>query len=149
MPMVYIWTHEGKSEQRLQAISQGVHAAMVDVLKVTEDTYDHFINTLPHGHMVYDRNYCGVARSDDMVFIHFFFNKRTPELNARFFDAVADELAARAQLDRADLIMSITEVAPENWWAQGRTVDPVTGYDSRMQVDKDGNGVARAPAGEP
>lgn len=145
MPMVYIWTHEGKNEERLNAISQGVHAAMVNVLKVTEDTYDHFINTLPHGRMVYDRNYCGVPRSDEMVFIHFFFNARTPELKARFFEAVADELAARAQLSRADLIMSITEVAPENWWAQGREVDPVTGYDKRMQVDKDGN--ARAPAG--
>lgn len=145
MPMVYIWTHEGKNEERLHAISQGVHAAMVNVLKVTEDTYDHFINAMPHGRMVYDRNYAGVPRSDDMVFIHFFFNTRARELKARFFEAVADELAARAQLDRADLIMSITEVAPENWWAQGREVDPVTGYDKRMQVDKDGN--ASAPAG--
>ena len=146
MPMVYIWTHEGKSEQRLQAISQGVHAAMVDVLKVSEDTYDHFINTLPHGRMVYDRNYFNVARSEDMVFIHFFFNKRTPELKARFFEAVAAEVTARAQLSRADLIMAITEVAPENWWAYGRDVDPATGYDTRMQVDKDGNAATPAQA---
>jgi phenylpyruvate tautomerase PptA (4-oxalocrotonate tautomerase family) len=147
MPMVYIWTHEGKSEARLNAISQGVHAAMVDVLKVTEDTYDHFINTLPRGRMVYDRNYCGVPRSDDMVFIHFFFNTRAPALKARFFEAVADELGKRAQLDRADLVMSITEVAPENWWAQGREVDPATGYDKRMQVGRDGNALPAAGAG--
>jgi phenylpyruvate tautomerase PptA (4-oxalocrotonate tautomerase family) len=143
MPMVYIWTHEGKSAARLEAISQGVHAAMVDVLKVSEDTYDHFINTLPHGRMVYDRNYFGVARSDDMVFIHFFFNTRPPALKARFLEAVAAELGTRAQLDRADLMMAITEVAPENWWAYGREVDPATGYDKRMQVDRDGN--VRAP----
>lgn len=143
MPMIYIWTQEGKTEERLHAISQGVHAAMVDVLKVPPDTFDHFINELPKGRMVYDRNYYGVPRSDDMVFIHFFFNARPPELKARFFDAVAAEVTARAGLDPADLIMSITEVAAENWWAHGRAVDPHTGYDARMAVDKDGN--ARAP----
>ena len=139
MPMIYIWTQEGKSEERLQAISQGVHAAMVDVLQMPPDTYDHVINELPKGRMRYDPNYFGVPRSEDMVFIHFFFNTRPSELKARFFEAVAAEVTARAQLNRADLVMSITEVAAENWWAHGRTVDPHTGYDTRMRVDKAGN----------
>lgn len=146
MPMVYIWTHEGKSEVRLNAISRGVHAAMVNVLNVAGDTYDHFINTLPHGRMIYDRNYFGIPRSDEMVFIHFFFNTRPAALKARFFEAVADEVTARAQLDRADLIMSITEVAPENWWAHGRGVDPASGYDSRMRVDREGNALGNIEA---
>ncbi|MFD4343526.1 hypothetical protein ACFWQ6_01360 [Streptomyces coelicoflavus] len=29
------------------------------------------------------------------------------------------------------MLMAV-ETARENWWAAGRTVDPVTGYDARM-----------------
>lgn len=146
MPMVYIWTHEGKSEERLKGISEGIHAAMVDVLKVSDDTWDQFINEMPPGRMIYDRNYWGVPRSDDMVFIQFFFNTRPAELKARFFEAVVDEVTRRAQLKRSDLILTITEVAAENWWAHGREVDPNTGFDTRMKVDRNGNALpASAP----
>jgi len=139
MPMVYIWTHEGKSEETLKGISDGIAAAMQSVLKVPPDTFDHFINEMPKGRMIYDRNYFGVPRSEAMTFIHFFFNTRPRELKAAFFEAVADEVTRRAGLDRADLLMSITEVSAENWWAFGRSINPDTGYDTRMQVDQEGN----------
>jgi phenylpyruvate tautomerase PptA (4-oxalocrotonate tautomerase family) len=114
---------------------------MQEVLKVPADTFDHFINEMPMGRMIYDRNYFGVPRSDAMTFIHFFFNTRPKELKAAFFEAVVNEVTRRAGLDRADLLMSITEVAAENWWAHGRTIDPVSGYDTRMNVDSKGNAV--------
>ena len=51
----------------------------------------------------------------------------------RFLGAVADEATARAGVRRQDLLMAITEGPAENWWAHGRTVDPVTGFDTRMK----------------
>lgn len=133
MPMVYIWMHEGKDAEYKKQVSEGIHAAMMDVLGVPDDTWDQFFNEMEKGNMVYDQNYFGVHRSPDMMFIHFFFNTRPREMKERFFEAVADEVTKRSGLRREDLLMSITEVPWENWWAFGRTVDPKTGFDTRMK----------------
>ncbi len=132
MPMVYISMHQGKPPEYRSAISDGIHDAMKTVLNVPGDVYDHFFNELPVGNMVYDPEYFGVHRSPDIVYIHFFFNTRPPEVKAAFFEAVVQEVTSRSGLRREDLIMAITEVPAENWWAYGRTVDPKTGFDSRM-----------------
>ena len=133
MPMVYIQMHEGKDAAYKKAVSDGIHVAMMDVLGVPDDTWDQFFNEHKPGNMVYDSNYFGVPRSPDMMFIHFFFNTRPKEMKERFFEAVADEVTKRAGLRREDLLMAITEVPWENWWAFGRTVDPKTGFDTRMK----------------
>lgn len=133
MPMVYIWMHEGKTPEYRRQISDGIHAAMMEVLKTPEDVLDHFLNELPRGNIVYDPNYFDVPRSPDIVYIHFFFNTRPKEQKAAFFEKVADEVTARSGLKREDLIMAITEVPAENWWAYGRTIDPGTGLDTRMK----------------
>lgn len=131
--MVYIWLHEGRSAENKKQVSEGIHAAMMDVLGVPDDTWDQFFNDMTPGDMVYDPNYFGVPRSADMIFIHFFFNTRPKEMKERFFEAVADEVTRRSGLRREDLLMCITEVPWENWWAYGRTVDPNTGFDTRMK----------------
>ncbi|UDL94069.1 tautomerase family protein [Lichenihabitans sp. PAMC28606] len=132
MPMVYIQMHEGKGAAYKKAVSDGIHVAMMDVLGVPDDTWDQFFNEHMPGNMVYDANYFGVHRSPDMIFIHFFFNTRPKEMKERFFERVADELTKHAGLRREDLLMAITEVPWENWWAYGRTIDPKTGFDTRM-----------------
>ena len=40
MPMVYIQMHEGKDAAYKKAVSDGIHAAMLDVLGVPDDTWD-------------------------------------------------------------------------------------------------------------
>lgn len=136
MPIVYIWMHEGKDSEYKKQVSEGIHAAMMNVLGVLEDTWDQFFNEMQPGNMVYDPNYFGIRRSPDMIFIHFFFNTRPKEMKERFFEAVADEVTKRSGLRREDLLMSITEVSWENWWAYGRTVDPETGFDTRMKAPR-------------
>lgn len=32
-------------------------------------------------------------------------------------------------------MLNVSEVAPENWWLEGRQIDPNTGTDARMSVD--------------
>lgn len=124
MPMVYIWMHEGKSADYKKQVSDGIHAAMMDVLGVPEDTWDQFFNEMQPGNMVYDPNYFGVHRSPDIMFIHFFFNTRPKEMKDRFFEAVADQVTSRAGLRREDLLMAITEMPWENWWAMAGRLTP-------------------------
>ena len=139
MPIINISLYEGKSPEFKKKISDAIHAAMTEVLHVPLDTYDHFFFDKAKSDMVFDRNYFGIERTEGMIFIQFFFNARPPALKAKFFDRVAHEITTRVPSHRQeDLLMCIVEVAPENWWAYGRTIDPVTGFDTRM---KDGGQV--------
>ena len=133
MPIVNIWMHEGKDAAYKKHVSEGIHAAMMGVLGVPDDTWDQLFNDMKVGDMIYDPNYFGMPRGPDMIFIQFFFNTRPKEMKERFFEAVADEVTMRTGLRRQDLLMNIVEVPWENWWAYGRTVDPKTGFDTRMK----------------
>lgn len=132
MPMIHIWMHEGKDAEYRKQISEGIHFAMIDALGVPDDTWDHVFNELKPGNMVYDRNFAGVPRSDDMVFVHFFLNGRPKEMKQKLFEAVAKEVTERSGLAKENLMMTLTEQKPEDWWALGREVDPGTGLDVRM-----------------
>ena len=133
MPMIYVFQHEGKSAEHKKKVSDGIHAAMVNVLNVPEDTYDQFFFDKAKSDMVYDRKYFNIARSEDMMFIQFFFNTRPPALKQKFFERVVAEVTQRTGMQQEDMLLSIVEVAPENWWAYGRTIDPKTGFDTRMK----------------
>lgn len=132
MPMIHIWMHEGKPKQYKKHVSEGIHAAMVDVLGAPADTWDHMFNDMAPGDMVYAPNFFDIPRSTDVIFIHFFLNERPKEIKARFFETCADEVTKRCGLRREDLMMTISETASENWWVHGRKVDPKTGFDARM-----------------
>ena len=62
MPLVYIQLHKGKDPTYKKAVSDGIHAAMVDVLGVPDDTWDQFFNEYRPGDMVYDPQYFGLLR---------------------------------------------------------------------------------------
>ena len=47
----------------------------------------------------------------------------------------ADDLVASPGLRREDIMVTFAEVAPENWWLEGRRIDPATGTDARMSAD--------------
>ncbi len=57
---------------------------------------------------------------------------RGAEQKAELFRAIVDNLRLRAGVPAEDVMLMAVETARENWWAAGRTVDPVTGYDARM-----------------
>lgn len=146
MPLITIEMHAGTSTPaRNRAISDGIHAAMVEVLGIPADDRFHVVHELPPGSMFHDDVVFGRPRTDRLMFITLSFNQRSPRQKDDLYAALVREIGARTDVTEDDLLLRVLETASENWWAAGRTVDAATGYDARMQVDASGQLAAGGP----
>jgi len=116
MPLVRIDLLEGKSQEYRAQIGQIVYQAMLDVLNVPKNDRFQIISEYAKDGLQFDRDYLGVHRSDDCVFLQITLNGgRTVEMKQRFYKAVADGFHAVLRLRREDVFISLVEVAKENW----------------------------------
>src|SRR5262249_20570010 len=117
------------------AISEAVHESMRQVFQIPEDDFFHVVHDLEPGDILQAPTFFGVERSPDSVIIRMTFNHRPPAQKAALFETVADRLVTTVGMRREDVLLTILETAAENWWATGRTIDPETGFDSRMSPE--------------
>ena len=116
MPLVRIDLLEGKTEEYRIQIVQVVYQAMLDVLNVPKDDRFQIITEHPKAGLQFDRNYLGVHRSDDCIFLQITLNSgRTVDMKQRFYKAVADGLHETLSLRREDVFINLVEVPKENW----------------------------------
>lgn len=135
MPFVEIYLRKGKSPDVRRALSEAVHASMREVFRIPEDDYFHVVHDMEPHDLRHPPVFFGLERSADVVIIRMTFNRRPPAQKAALFEAVADRVVADTGMRREDILMSILETASENWWVYGRTVDPETGFDTRMSPE--------------
>lgn len=116
MPLVRIDLLQGKSpEYRIQA-GQIVYQAMLEVLGVPKNDLFQIIAEHPKAGLQFNREYLGIHRSDDCIFIQITLSTgRTVETKQRFYQAVADGLHQALKLRREDVFINLIEVAKENW----------------------------------
>ena len=116
MPFVRIDLLEGKSPEYRAQIGQIVYQALLDVFGVPQnDRFQVFVEH-PKSGLQFDRDYLGVHRSDDCVFLQITLNSgRTVDMKQRFYKTVADGLHEALQLRREDVFISLVEVPKENW----------------------------------
>jgi phenylpyruvate tautomerase PptA (4-oxalocrotonate tautomerase family) len=97
-------------------VGQIVYRALSDVLNAPKDDLFQVIAEHPKGGLQFDRNYLGVHRSDDCIFVQITLNSgRTLEMKQRFYKAVADGLHETLKLRREDVFINLVEVPKENW----------------------------------
>ena len=133
MPYAEVELHEGATTpQERRAISDAIHQAMIEVLGIPEDDRFHFFHELPVGNMFHDDVIYGVPRTDRLIFVTLSFNHRTAEQKTALFNACLAHLEKTAGWKREEAIFRILETDSENWWAEGRIVNPATGLDERM-----------------
>ncbi len=70
MPLVRISLLKGKSPAHIRAISDGVHRALVETCGVPPGDRFHLVHQHERDEFIYDADYLGIHRSDDVVFIH-------------------------------------------------------------------------------
>jgi 4-oxalocrotonate tautomerase len=116
MPLVRIDLLEGKpAEYRAQA-GQIVYQALLDCFSVPKDDRFQVITEHPKAELQFDRNYLGIKRSDDCIFVQITLSTgRTVEMKQRFYKTVADGLHATLKLRREDIFINLVEVPKENW----------------------------------
>lgn len=132
MPIVHVHLMKGSSPDYRRAVAGAIKAALNGVLELPDDDYNQITFEHEPENMIYDPNFFGLPRSEKMIFVSMSFNQRSPELKQRLFETIARNLVEAVDLRIEDVMMNIVEVARENWWAHGRTVNPETGFDSRM-----------------
>jgi 4-oxalocrotonate tautomerase len=116
MPLVRIDLLEGKTAEYGVEIGQIVARALSEVLNVPKDDLFQVITAHAKTGLRFDRNYLGIQRSDDCIFLQITLNSgRTVEMKQRFYKAVADGLHETLKLRKEDVLINLVDVPKENW----------------------------------
>lgn len=116
MPLVRISTIKGKSPAQLRAIADGVHAALAETFFVPPDDRFQLIDQYEPGSLIYDADYLGIHRTDDLVIVQITASatRDTPTKQA-LYKAIADRLARDPGLRPEDVMVVISPNQREDW----------------------------------
>jgi phenylpyruvate tautomerase PptA (4-oxalocrotonate tautomerase family) len=116
MPLVQISLLKGKPPEHLRAIGDGVHQALVDAFGIPADDRFQLFRQFDAHEFVYDRGYLGIARSDDVVFIHIVAgNWRDTGKKKALYRAIADNLARAPGLRPQDVQVGLSPNERADW----------------------------------
>ena len=116
MPLVRIDLRAGKSAEYRKALGDGVHRAMVEAMAVPADDHFQVITEHPPEALIYDPQYLGVRRSDNVVFVQITLSAgRKPQQKRKLFKRMAEILVESPGLRSSDLVINLVEVVWENW----------------------------------
>lgn len=115
MPLVRIDLLEGKAQEYRARVGEIVYRNMLDELNVPKDDRFQIITEHAKTGLSYDRDYLGIHRSDNCIFIQITLNiGRSVEMKQRFYKAVADGLHNELKLRREDVFINLLEVNKED-----------------------------------
>ena len=116
MPFVRISLLKGKSPAHIRAIADGVHQGLIEAYKIPPGDRFQVIQQHEWDEFIYDPDYLGIHRTDDVVFIHIVAGnwRGTPEKQA-LYKAIADHLAERPGLRREDVQIFLSPNERDEW----------------------------------
>lgn len=116
MPLVRISLREGKPATYRKAVGDAVHQAMVEAINVPPlDRFQVITEHKPDG-LIYDAEYLGIRRTDEVVFIQITLNAgRALELKKALYARIVDLLKQNPGVRPEDVFINLTEVPRENW----------------------------------
>jgi phenylpyruvate tautomerase PptA (4-oxalocrotonate tautomerase family) len=116
MPLVNIALLKGKSREHIRAIADGVHEALKEAYQVPPQDRFQFIRQYDRDDFIYDPDYLGIHRSDDVVFIHIIAgNWRDTATKQALYKGIADRLARSPGLRREDIQIIVTANERDEW----------------------------------
>jgi 4-oxalocrotonate tautomerase len=115
MPLVRIDLRKGKDAAYRQQIGRVVYEALVGVGVPKDDRFQ-VISECEAESFLFDSDYIGIHRTDDLVIIQITWNEgRNPEQKKALYKAIADGLHSAVGLRREDVFINLIEVKKENW----------------------------------
>jgi 4-oxalocrotonate tautomerase len=116
MPLTRVSVLKGKPPEYRQAIMVGLYQAMREVFDVPEDDRFMTIDEYDKSNFLYDKNYLGIARDDDLVIIQITVNNtRGPQQKGALFARIAELLAKNPGIKPENILVNLLEVPKENW----------------------------------
>ncbi len=116
MPLVHISILEGQPPERVRAIADGVHQALVAVFDTPADDRFQMIRQLRLGELIYDSDYLGVHRSEGVVFVHIFASRtRNTAAKQALYRAIANNLSASPGVRPEDVVIVLSPNDRDDW----------------------------------
>jgi 4-oxalocrotonate tautomerase len=116
MPLVRITLARGTLPDYRRAIADGVHDALVATAKVPAADRFQVVEEVSAENLFFSSDYLGIARTPSVVFVQVFLNLgRAVEVKAALYARIAENLGKNPGLRREDVLVSLVEVAKENW----------------------------------
>ena len=116
MPFARISLLAGKSPAYLTAISESLHAAMVECFEVPAKDRFHVIHQHQPGELVFDRDYLGGPRSDDFILFAISAGRpRTEAMRRGFFKRLVALLSEQPGIRPEDVMIIITTSGGDEW----------------------------------
>jgi 4-oxalocrotonate tautomerase len=116
MPLVRIDLQKGKDASYRQKAGQIVYEAMVATTGVPKNDHFQIIGEHSIENFVYDPDYLGIHRTNDLIYVQIFFNEgRSVAQKQALYKAIADGLSASLKLRPEDVFIGLVEVKKENW----------------------------------
>ena len=116
MPLVRIDLRAGQPDERVRAIGDAVHQALVECLGVPARDRFQIIGEHRPGRLRYDPAYLDIARTDDWVVVHVTLSAgRTTAQKQAFYARLAALLAAGPGLRPEDVAIVLAENTREDW----------------------------------
>jgi 4-oxalocrotonate tautomerase len=114
VPLVRIDLRKGKDAAYRQEIGRAVYEALVSVGVPKGDRFQ-VVGEYEPDDFLYDPDYLGIHRSDDLVMIQITWNEgRTVEQKKALYKAIVDGLA-KLGVRPEDVLINLVEVKKENW----------------------------------
>lgn len=116
MPLVRISVLKGKSRDYRRKVGNAVHQALVETIGVPEKDRFQLITDHWPDEFIYDPEYLGIRRSENLVIIQATISSgRTLEAKRALFRRIAEKLGEAVGLRPEDVWINLVEVAKENW----------------------------------
>ena len=116
MPIASIALRRGKSESYRRAVADAVHEALVEIVGIPRDDRFQLITELDSDGLIYDRNFLGIARSDDIVIIQITLRGgRSRETRVALHRRIADLLADNPGVRPEDVFIVLVENDYADW----------------------------------
>jgi len=116
MPLVRIDLIKGKSADHVRAIADGVHQALVETFSVPVDDRFQVVTQHERGSLIYDANYMGIRRTDDVVFIQVLASSwRDTATKQRLYRRIVERLTERPGLRPEDVLIALSPNDRPDW----------------------------------
>jgi phenylpyruvate tautomerase PptA (4-oxalocrotonate tautomerase family) len=116
VPLVRISLLEDRPKAEHQKIGDIIHRAMVETINVPPLDRFQLITEHTKSDFIFDPQYLNVARTDGLIMIQITLNSgRTTEMKKALYRRIAEHLHQELQVRKEDVLISLVEVAKENW----------------------------------
>lgn len=116
MPLVRVEIKKHLDPTFAKRIGEQIYAAMRTAINVPDHDNFQILNEHDANHFIFDPEYLGIQRTDQLVIIQITLNKgRTLEQKKTLYQTIAQNLNMHLSIRLEDVFINLVEVKKENW----------------------------------